>query len=36
MPGEIITKDIIDVIGYYIDNNVTLLGVKESNLIIIK
>jgi len=36
MPGEIITKDIIDIIGYYIDNNVTLLGVKENNLIIIK
>jgi len=36
MPGEIITKDIIDTIGYYIDNNVTLLGVKENNLIIIK
>ncbi len=36
MPGEIITKDIIDIIGYYIDKNVTLLGVKENNLIIIK
>lgn len=36
MPGEIITKDIIDIIGYYIANNVTLLGVKENNLIIIK
>jgi len=36
MPGEIITKEIIDIIGYYIDNNVTLLGVKENNLIIIK
>ena len=36
MPGEVITKDIIDIIGYYIDNNITLLGVKEKNLIIIK
>ncbi len=36
MPGEIITKDIIDIIGYYINNNITLLGVKEDNLVIIK
>ncbi|WP_346940402.1 aminotransferase class V-fold PLP-dependent enzyme [uncultured Clostridium sp.] len=36
MPGEVITKDIIDIIGYYIDNNIMLLGVKEKNLIIIK
>lgn len=36
MPGEIITKDIIDIIEYYRDNGITLLGVKEDNLIVIK
>jgi len=36
MPGEVITKDIIDIIEYYIGNNITLLGVKEDNLIVIE
>lgn len=36
MPGEVITKDIIDIIEYYRGNNITLLGVKEDNLIVIE
>ncbi|WP_346887587.1 aminotransferase class V-fold PLP-dependent enzyme [Clostridium sp. UBA1056] len=36
MPGEIVTKDIIDIIGYYRDNKITLLGVKDDSLVIIK
>lgn len=36
MPGEVITKEIIEVVKYYMDNEVTLLGVESNNVVIIK
>ena len=36
MPGEIITREIIEVMKYYMDNEVTLLGVENNNVVIIK
>ncbi len=36
MPGEFITKEITDIIQYYIDINVTLLGVEDNELTIVK
>jgi len=36
MPGEFITGDIIDIIYYYINNKVTLLGVKDNTLVVLK
>ncbi len=36
MPGEVITTEIIDIINYYRDNKVTLLGVEEDKIIVLK
>jgi arginine/lysine/ornithine decarboxylase len=36
MPGEFITREIIDIINYYIENNVTLLGIKDRFITVIK
>ncbi|MEG1257076.1 aminotransferase class V-fold PLP-dependent enzyme [Clostridium sp.] len=36
MPGEFITQYIIDIINYYKENNVTLLGVKDETLTVLK
>jgi len=36
MPGEIINKDIIKSINYYIENHVTILGVEENKISIVE
>ena len=36
MPGEFITKEIIDIIKYYKDNNVTLLGINDDKATVLK
>ncbi len=35
MPGEIINKDIIKSINYYIENHVTILGVEENKISVV-
>jgi arginine/lysine/ornithine decarboxylase len=36
MPGEFINREIIDIINYYMENKVTLLGVEDGSLTVIK
>lgn len=36
MPGEVITSEIIDIINYYRDNDVTLLGIEEDKIVVLK
>lgn len=36
MPGEFISKEIIDIIKYYKDNNVTLLGINADKATVLK
>ena len=36
MPGEIISKEIIDIINYYKNNKVKLLGLDSDNIILLK
>ena len=36
MPGEIISEEIIDIIGYYKNNKIKLLGLDDNNIVILK
>lgn len=36
MPGEFISREIIDIINYYMENKVTLLGVEDGSITVIK
>ncbi|MEG0308901.1 MAG: aminotransferase class V-fold PLP-dependent enzyme [Clostridium sp.] len=36
MPGELISKYIIDIIYYYQENNVTLLGIDDNNIYVLE
>ncbi|GAA0121118.1 aminotransferase class V-fold PLP-dependent enzyme [Clostridium faecium] len=36
MPGEIINKDVIEYINYYVKNNVTILGAEENKISVLE
>lgn len=36
MPGEVINKDIISMIKYYVENNVTVLGIDEGSILVVE